>query len=319
MQIIRDSLPMDIQMIPSKAEEVCRKHGIPVFKGKLYRHEGPIDQNVDDWGNPIFTHVNDNTVVLGGAVMALRYLFGRFESMGQSQSAVADDTSGFIPATLNSIYSTNSADAYNAVNVVGDLPAVRLFGVGTGGASAERFGDVFDPDFKQRELIDWIPFKVSDTTSLPDNTIDANKYYFRRQFSSAPSVQYGWYLKEFENRGNVPIISRWKDTVDSVVSGSVITDEIYDDTSSNLIESYGECILKITEDDIKPYFEFTGDLTMARYNTIGLFSGVKRQIDAASNYWDYCNVRLFSVVNMDNVSVKIPTECTYLYRVYAAV
>lgn len=318
MNIIRDSLPMNIQMIPDDLAATCKKHGIPVFKGKLFRHEGPMNQNLDDWGNPIFEHVNDNTVVLGGAVLALRYLFGRFEDMGRSSSETSSTTAGFIPATLNDIYNENNQTQLSQIsNAASNLPAVRLFGVGTGGASAEKFGDVFDPDFKQRELVDWIPFRVSDTDTLPADVAEADKYYFRHQFSSAPSVQYGWYLKEFENRNDVPIISRWKDTVDSVASGSVIQSEVYNSDNSNMIESYGECILKITEDDIKPYFEFTGDITMARYNTIGLFSGVKKTI--SEGYNDYVNVRLFSVVNIDNVSVKIPTECTYLYRVYAAV
>ena len=71
---------------------------------------------------------------------------------------------------------------------------------------------------------------------------------------------------------------------------------------------------------------------MARYNTIGLFTGIKMNVgtgsgnaadnrgtDAEYAYNDYVDVRLFSVVNFDNVSVKIPTETTYLYRVYAAV
>lgn len=318
MNIIRDSLPMNIQMVSEDASALCKKHGIPVFKGKLFRHEGPMNQNLDDWGNPIFEHVNDNTVVLGGAILALRYLFGRFEDMGRASTETSSTTAGFIPATLNDIYSENNQNQLAMVsNTVANLPAVRLFGVGTGGASAEKFGDVFDPDFKQRELIDWVPFRVSDTETLPSDVAEADKYYFRHQFSSAPSVQYGWYLKEFENRNDVPIISRWKDTIDSVASGSIIQNEIYNSDSSNMIESYGECILKITEDDIKPYFEFTGDITMARYNTIGLFSGVKKVIQ--EGYSDYVNVRLFSVVNIDNVSVKIPTECTYLYRVYAAV
>lgn len=317
MNIIKDSLPMNIQMIPNAYESVCKKHGIPVFKGKLFRHEGPMDQNVDDWGNPIFEHVNDNTVVLGGAVMALRYLFGRFSDMGKASHETSESTSGFIPATLNEMYNENNQNGLTIVNAVSDLPAVRLFGVGTGGASAEKFGDVFDPDFKQRELVNWIPFRVSDTDSLPESATEADKYYFRHQLSSGPSVKYGWYLKEFENRGDVPIISRWKDTIDSVASGSIIENEVWDSTSGNMIESYGECRLKITEDDIKPYFEYTGDTPMARYNTIGLFSGTKKEI--SEGYSDYVNVRLFSVVNLDNVSVKIPTECTYLYRVYAAV
>lgn len=295
-QIIKDTLPMNVQMIPESLAAACKKHGIPTFKGKLYKHEGPLTQNVDDWGNPIFDHVNDNTVVLGGAVLALMNLF--------------DGSCSYLPEPLNSTYKVN-----NNVMTIPSATKVKLFGVGMGGASAEKFGDVVDPDFKQKELVDWIPFRVSDSPTL--SASDADKYYFRRQFSSAPSVQYGWYLKELENTDSVEIQSRWKDTVDATGSGALITSDVSGSTSTNLIETYAECILKITEDDIKPYFEFTGDLTMARYNTIGLFTGAKTKI--STDYYDYVGVRLFSVVNMDNVSVKIPTECTYLYRIYAAI
>lgn len=316
--IIRDTLPLGTTMIPNEMAKALKKHGIPVFKGKLFKHEGPIDQNLDDWGNPIFTHVNDNTVVLGGAVLALRYLF--------------DNASGFMPDSLNKIFDCNnlSDEQLNTIYQSGKKSSVKLFGVGTGGASAEKFGDVHDPDFKQKQLVDWIPFRISDTPVLTGSTDDVSKYYFRRKFASSPTVQYGWYLKEFENATNVPIISRWKDTIDSTGTGSEITSDVSEDTSGNLIETYGECMIKITADDVRPYFVFNGELGMARYNTIGLFTGVKTNVgtgsgNAADNrtspetYEDYVDVRLFSVVNMDNVSVKIPSETTYLYRIYAAV
>ena len=314
--VIKDTLPLGTTMVPDNLAPLLKKHGIPVFKGRLYKHEGPMTENLDDWGNPIFEHVNDNTVVLGGAVLALRYLF--------------DNANGYMPDTLNEIHDCNhlSDAALKAIYAGGKRSAIKLFGVGTGGASAEKFGDVADPDFKQKQLIDWVPFVISDTPDLVN--ADSGKYYFRKKFASAPTVQYGWYLKEFENVDSVPIISRWKDTIDASGTGSEIVSDISGDTSANLIETYAECMLKITEDDIRPYFEFNGDLTMARYNTIGLFTGVKTNVgggsgNAADNrstpvdYEDYVDVRLFSVVNMDNVSVKIPSETTYLYRIFAAV
>ena len=315
--ILKDTLPLGTTMVPDEVAKALKKHGFPVFKGKLFKHDGPMDQNLDDWGNPIFTHVNDNTVVLGGAVLALRYLF--------------DNANGFMPETLNHIFDCNdySDEEIEALHTSGKRSAVKLFGVGTGGASAEKFGDVSDPDFKQKQLIDWIPFRISDTPEITDYSDDVSKYYFRRKFSTSPTVQYGWYLKEFEN-SSVPITSRWKDTVDSTGTGSEILSDVSGDTSGNLIETYAECMIRITANDIRPYFVFNGELGMARYNSIGLFTGVKTNVgagrgNAADNrtspqdYNDYVDVRLFSVVNMDNVSVKIPSETTYLYRIYAAV
>ena len=86
---------------------------------------------------------------------------------------------------------------------------------------------------------------------------------------------------------------------------------------TDLIECFGECILSLGEEDLREYYTAAGNLKNARYNQIGLFSGVKKQIEPY--YWDYVGVRLFSVVNFDNVSVKEPSSTTYAYRIYAAV
>lgn len=294
MQIIKDTMPMDVQVITKSQEIAARKHGLPVFKGRLFKHEGPMNQNLDDFGNPIFEFVNDNTVVIGGAIHALQQIFGV--------------PATWCPATLNSIYGINDLDfSYTECRV-------KLFGVGTGGCGMD-FGPVNDPDFKQREIIDWIPFRTSDTDVL--DAADSDKYYFRRAISeSVDNPQYGWYLKEFDQQVN--ITSLWKDTVDPTKDGTEIVSEIYDSSSSNLIETFGECMLTISPEDIRPYYQWANNMDYARYNTIGLFSGVKRE-NITEGYNDYVGVRLFSVVNIDNVSVKLPTTVTYLYRVYASV
>ena len=283
--MIKDTLPLT-QNITELQAIAAKKHGIPTMRGVLYKLEQ------DDFGNDIFTKVNENTVVIGGAIEALEYLFG--------------NTATFRPSTINSIYNVNNSVTYNDRDCT-----IKCFGVGTGGSGMD-FGNIINPDFKQREILDWIPFRVSDTSTLVSS--DASKYFFRRKIQEDPSPQYAWYLKEFEN--TVVPISRWKDTV-ATEDGTEITAEVYNSASTNLIECYGECLLKITESDITPYFTFTGNLAEARYNTIGLYSGVKKQID--TGYYDYVGLRLFSVVTMDNVSVKLATNTTYLYRIYAAV
>ena len=98
---------------------------------------------------------------------------------------------------------------------------------------------------------------------------------------------------------------------------SLISSDVSTSQSTNLIESYCECLIKIDTDDIRPYFQWAGNLQMARYNSICLFTGVKREI--APGYIDYVGVRLFSDVNFNNIPLDLPTSSTYLYRVYAAV
>ena len=285
-KIIRDTLPLTMSI--TQAEEyVARKHGLPVFKGVLYKMEK------DDYGNDIFNKVNENVVVIGGAITALEYLFGNSPT--------------FKPTTLNSIYNVNNGVTYNERDCT-----IKCWGVGTGGSGLD-FGNPLDPDFKQREILDMIPFQVSDTTVL--DAPNASKYFFRKKISDAPNLQYGWHLKEFEN--TVVPISRWKDVPDLTADGTEVTTEVYNSPNTSAIECYGEAIIKFQPSDVKSYFDWTGKLKEARFNSIGLFTGVKKLID--NDYYDYVGVRLFSVVNMDNVSVKMNTESTYMYRIYAAV
>ena len=205
MEIIKDTLPMDIKMLTAAEEKAARNHGLPVFKGRLFKHDGPMDQNLDEFGNPIFDFVNENTVVIGGAITALQHIFGVHAT--------------WAPATLNGIYGINDTQ-FSEFDC-----RVKLFGVGLGGCGME-FGPVNDPDFKQREIIDMIPFRISDTDTLEAVEEVANKYYFRRSISdSADNPQYGWFLKEFEKP--VEITSLWKDTVDPTEDGTeIVSDEL---------------------------------------------------------------------------------------------
>lgn len=286
-QIIKDTLPLMTGLTP-REEVAARKHGIPCFKGVLYQ------QLIDSNGKPIFKKVNENTVVLGGAILALQKLFGTPPS--------------FIPPTINSIEGIND----NVEGVTDEGTHIRLFGVGTGGCGLT-MGDVKDPDFKNKELTDWIPFRISDTDTL--DSADASKYYFRKQIAPDPSPQWGWYLKEFEN--TVTPKSLWKDVPDPNADGTEVTSDVSGSESTNLIECFGECLIKLEEEDLRPFFQWAGDLKLARYNSIGLFTGTKKQIEPG--YVDYVGIRLFSVVNFNNVPLDLPTTATYLYRVYAAV
>ena len=302
MNVIKDTLPLT-QMISEQQEIAARKHGIPVFKGKLFKHEGPMDQNLDKYGRPIFEFVNSNTVVIGGAVLALEKLFG--------------STSSFMPKTLNELYGVNDTVEYS-----NEETTIKLFGVGIGGCGLE-WGTAYDPDFKQNSLGDlnssMIPFRVSpNETITPDESgVTPANYFFRKKIPVGTGDQYyAWYLKEFSNNP-VPIKSLWQDTLDPNDDGAEITGTDLDMSRTDLIECFGECILSLGEEDLREYYTAAGNLKNARYNQIGLFSGVKKQIEPY--YWDYVGVRLFSVVNFDNVSVKEPSSTTYAYRIYAAV
>ena len=302
MVTIKDTLPLT-QMINEQQEIAARKHGIPVFKGKLFKHEGSMNENLDKYGRPIFEFVNSNTVVIGGAVLALEKLFGT--------------KSAFMPRTLNEEFNINAN-----VDFTNDETRIALFGVGIGGCGLE-WGTAYDPDFKQSNMgnlnSSMIPFRVSPTETIgsDESGVTPANYFFRTKIRVGTGDEYyAWYLKEFSNNP-VPIKSLWQDTINPNDDGAEITGTEVDQTRTDLIECFGECILTITENDLREYYTAAGNLKNARFNQIGLFTGVKKEI--SDYYYDYVGVRLFSLVNFDNVSVKEPTTNTYAYRIYAAV
>lgn len=325
-QIIKDNLPL-MEVVDGNKAKIAKNHGLPLFKGMLFSHKGTLDQNLDKYGRPIFDFVNENTVVIGGAVIALEKLF-----YGNN---TANANVGFLPQTLNTMYNVNSGVAYDEF-----ATRIALFGCGIGGSGLE-WGSVTDPDFKMDSLggmiatndtsqaadtrnNTWIPFRVSNTPTIsPDETGSVpTNYFFRTQITlnGGLNTGYAWYLKEISNTPSVPIKCLWQDTLDpsddgTEIIGSSLTENQRQRT--DLIECFGECMLTITEDDFREYFVAAGNLTNARFNQIGLFTGVKQQI--SGDYFDYVGVRLFSVVNFNNVSVQEPSTNVYLYRIYSAV
>lgn len=284
MHLIKDDIGLMSVAVPQRSNR-------PAFKGTLYK------KNVDDFGNTIFTKEADNTVTLGGAVTALEKLTGV--------------NATFKPATLNSIYNVNA----DVVAPAGTPETIALFGVGIGGCALD-FGSVIDPDYKQREIIDFIPMMTVTDGELTG--VNANKYYFRRQLQlSDGAVATSYYLKEFDV--DTVVKSLWKDAPDEYTDGTEVISEVYDSSRTEGIETFANFNLKIDKNDIRSYFEAIGNIDMARYNSIGLFIGQKVLIDADTNYYDYINVRLFSVVNINNDSVVDRKQIEYLYRIYAAV
>jgi len=298
VKIINDTLPLMMKQVNHREAEVAKKNNIPLFKGRLYKV-------IDDYGTEV--HISDNTVVLGGAVTALEHLFGV--------------TPNYKPQTLNSIYGVNAGWEYDEMQTY-----VKLFGCGIGGSELT-FGNVIDPSFKQKDLIQPIPFLITDTPQL-DSTVP-DKYYFRVPLTyntgtvdePIEATKYAWYLKEFEK--DVEIKSLWKNSTDTNADGEEILDDISSSTKTNLIESFGECTIKIDKIDLKDYFEDEDVGTnvgfkFARYNTIGLYTGQKVFIESEDR-WDYVNVRLFSAVTFNNVSTAEEKEETYIYRIFGSI
>lgn len=255
-----------------------------IARGVLYR------EDMDAFGRTIFTKVNENTVVLGGAIAALERLSGV--------------ESSFHPNTLNDILNINPGYAYNLLNT-----PIALFGCGNGGAGLD-FGNVYAPDVKQNNISGLLPMMVSQTSPVGS---DADKYAMKSTISTPDGTQLNcWYLKEFDTE---PIIrSLWKDAASEDEDGTEITADISDSESENGVESFVQFKLVLNDDDVRSYYEAMGMLSQARFNSVGLYLGEKNDV-----LGDYVNVSLMSVVNINNEALAERKTITYYYRLYTMI
>lgn len=279
--LIKDYMPLTTTV---------KKRNIHVpFRGVLYRDDG-----LDAYGRPIFTKVNENTVTLGGAIFALEKITGQEAS--------------FKPNTLNSILNVNNIGYdYNLANTT-----IALFGCGIGGAALD-FGNVYDPNVKQNNVAELVPMMVAENDLTGT---DSDKYMMATTINTTGGTTLKcWYLKEAEQ---VPVIrSLWKDAATEEEDGTEITEDISASESLNDVECFAQYKIKLLQDDVRSYFNAMGMLSMARYNTIGLYTGEK--VTLPNGKYDYVNVRLFSVVNFNNEPLDERKEITYYYRIYAMV
>ena len=279
-----DTLAFDDAYVKDKIDKFGTS---PRIFGRLF------EANTDEFGREVLTPVAANCVVAGGAIFTLMKLF--------------NVQPNWLPQSINQIYNINADVEGNVMN-----SQVALFGVGIGGCGLE-FNSVIDADPKQREVAEMIPIRVAAEETLTGT--DAEKYYMKTQLPG--TEQYAWLMKEFDQP--VGIRSLWKDAAEEGEDGTEITGEIYDSPRTEGQEHFAEMILKFNKNDVRSYWEAIGDLSMARFNSIGIYFGEKVITDPTNGAIDYINVRLFSTINFENDSVKDRKEIKYVYRLYAMI
>ena len=225
--------------------------------------------------------IASNTVVLGGAILALEKL--------------CDTQASFHPNTLNDILSIPVS------GTTAGKEKIALFGCGIGGAQLD-FGNVVATDIKQNNVKEIVPMRyAADLTGT-----DANKYYMK--VANTDGSTFSWYLKEFDAP---PVIkSFWKNAVDTEGEGTEITTDISDSGRTEGIETYAQFELSMNTNDVREYFVAQGNLSKARYNTFGIYTGEKVGSE-------YGNVRLYAVVNFNNRSLDLSSSASFVYRLYS--
>lgn len=243
----------------------------------------------------------DNVIVLGGTLFALEKLFN-------------------VSADLNISYLN---DIYN-VGTTGDFitekypkeTCVCLWNVGIGGAGAA-YTDVY-PELQQyRELPGGadarLPFRVVDSYFVAGSP-EYEKYWLAQPMDPTKfGNKIGYFAKSFTKPPTIHAL--WKDAGNGV-DGSPVTDGVHTSTKTTPIETFAECVLQADVDDFREYFELIGMPNHARFNSMGLLTGIRsRLVDGRE---EYKQVRQFSCLTFGNELLHMNKTLTILYRIYSA-
>lgn len=247
----------------------------------------------DQFGNILFEHL-ENNVVLAGAIYTLEKLFNVRSSLTVE--------------TLNNIMGINNTDPASSAVVPLDNH-ICLWAIGTGG-SGDSIGSVRPVNFFEREIgtrgnsTEMIPFRITNT---PLTGTEAGQYYFRKDNGDGT---FSYFLKKFEA---VPVIKvLWKDGAPGE-DGSEVSNDVHNTTRTDDIEVFIEVILKINKKDAREYFQKTNQIENCHINSIGLVSGIKKEV--AAGQFDYSDAKMITKLNFGNEMLE-NKEITFRYRIY---
>lgn len=246
---------------------------------------GYLGDNINPFDEKIFDE--ENQIVIGGALFILEKVFG------VEPNLYVDYLNNIMGIATDGMSTDLYADTH-----------VCLFGVGVGGCG-DSIRSVKDVNFVEREIFEMVPFRITDEDLNPS---EQKKYFFKMEKDNKTH----YYLKTFEQQ---PVIKAlWKDSDDQDEDGSEVESGVHESTRTEPIETFVEMILKITKKDVRDYFELYGDIEQCRINSIGLFTGAKRNL--ADGTTDYQQVKLFSKLNIPNEMLTLKKDLTIVYRIY---
>lgn len=234
-----------------------------------------------------------NEILLSGSIFALEKMF--------------NVTSGINIEYLNSIMNIGTTGP----EIIEKIPrdnCICLWTVGLGGCGDNR-KDVKHVYQQQRQLSQIIPFRVVDEP-FKEGTEEYEKYYLMRQENDG---RYAYYGKTFFK---TPVIQAlWKDASNDE-DGSPVVESDYTSTRNTPIEVFIECICTIEKDDFREYFELYDDIDDARFNEIGLVSGIKSSVDDGRA--EYKHAHQVSCCHFTNEPLHMEKDMTIIYRWYSA-
>ena len=162
-----------------------------------------------------------------------------------------------------------------------------------------------------------LPFRFTESELDP---VERRKYFGKKV--DAETGKTGYYLKRFQGEPAIKHIWRSSDENSSKVAEVEATNEtIWDDSRDDALKSLVEIHFTVDQDDIKEWFGYKLDQPeAARFNTIALFDGRYSEVGKpqSEQFGDYCNVRLFSKVNIPTEPVSLEKDLEFIYRIYGS-
>ena len=219
------------------------------------------------------------------------------------------------------------ATTMNSMYQAGHL--VQLFGLGITG-TAENNITVHKVGYRETDIEMSVKTEdgIVDAIMLPfrytESELDPNErqLYFGKKVDE-DTGKTGYYLKRFDAFPEIKHIWRSSDEqpgkkVNEVeATNTTIFDKSRDDALKSLVEIH----FTISEYDLKEWFTYKIDQPEhARFNTIALFDGRYSELgkSEADQCGDYCNVRVFSKLNIPTEPMSLTKDMHIIYRVYGS-
>jgi hypothetical protein len=185
---------------------------------------------------------------------------------------------------------------------------ICLWTIGLGGCGDNR-KDITTVYQQQRQLNNIIPFRVVDEP-FAEGTEEYEKYFLMRQ---EPDGRYAYYGKAFAK--TPVIVPLWKDASDDK-DGSAVVESDYTSTRTTPIEVFAECLCIIEKEDFREYFDLYDNIEDARFNEIGLVSGILSSTEDGRA--EYKQARQVSCCHFTNEPLHMEKDMNIIYRWYSA-
>ena len=278
--------------------------------------------------------VERNTVPIVGVQSALQYLFGvkgpdikvptLYEESGSGiglpNKSISNTYNYLTPDHSQENDPLSGATSVNPLYNTGHF--VQLFGVGVTG-TAENNITVHKVGYRETSInMNGDPNGIMYPFRFTANDLDGaekTKYFGKKL--DATSGATGYYLKRFEGKTKIKHVWKTQDTMNSDTEIAAEGEEIYDASRNDAIQTFAEMHLQITNKDLKEFFgNKLQQPESCRFNCIALYDGYYTEDGKPDGqlFGDYCNVRLFSKLNIPTEHLSLSKDIEIIYRVYGS-